>query len=66
MAKIDALTFERKAGHYPANDDLERANCPNAGSIGHTSCGWCHDHDKPQWECQECAYIKMRVAQEGW
>jgi hypothetical protein len=34
-------------------DDLERANCPLAGTLGHWGCGWC-PHDKPRWLCVEC------------
>lgn len=33
--------FYREAtGANPVHDDLERANCPKAGQLGHFACGW--------------------------
>jgi len=34
-------------GYAAVDDDLERANCPKAGQIGHHGCGWCSVCDKP-------------------
>ena len=48
---IDAAEFIRKTGHQPYEDDLERVNCPHAGSDGHWSCGWCEYCDLPQYQC---------------
>lgn len=48
---IDADEFKKKTGRPPERDDLDRVNCPLTGSIGHWSCGWCGQHDKPRFEC---------------
>jgi hypothetical protein len=48
---ITSEMFERATGRRPDNDDLERANCPLAGQIGHSGCGWNAGMNKPQWEC---------------
>lgn len=48
---MDAKEFERLVGHAPENDDLDRVNCPKAGSIGHWHCGWCLVHNKPHFMC---------------
>ncbi len=44
---ITEAKFLRATGCTPRQDDLERANCPKAGSFGHWSCGWDHDLDLP-------------------
>ena len=43
--------FREKTGRDPENDDLERVNCPFAGSTMHSMCGWCQEHDKPRFYC---------------
>lgn len=48
---MTSAQFLEKTGHEPAHDDLERVNCPKAGSLTHLSCGWCETHDAPAWEC---------------
>lgn len=45
--EITAEQFEKATGVPPINDDLERANCPDAGKVGHTGCGWDHEHNLP-------------------
>jgi hypothetical protein len=45
--KITAELFRAATGHDPVNDDLERANCPKAGQLGHHHCGWDHDRNLP-------------------
>lgn len=45
--------FYAATGHMPENDDLERANCEQAGMVGHTSCGVC-EHGLPVFLCQPC------------
>jgi len=39
------LTLKCECGYsrttLPVLDDLERANCPLTGTIGHWACGWC-------------------------
>ena len=40
MTEITAKMFEEATGCIPINDDLERCNCPLAGDIGHSTCGW--------------------------
>jgi len=48
---IDEKMFFAATGRMPENDDLERCNCPDAGKIGHYSCGWCDNCQKPVFEC---------------
>lgn len=48
---VDAETFRAKVGYDPKDDDLERANCVLAGSLTHSCCGWCAEHDKPRFLC---------------
>lgn len=43
--------FKEKTGYDPIQDDLERANCTLAGTLGHYSCGWCEEHDLPHFQC---------------
>lgn len=37
-------------GFAPENDDLERANCAEAGEPGHYGCGLCK-HGLPVFRC---------------
>ena len=37
---ITAKQFKKATGYAPRDDDLERCNCPKAGQLGHTLCGW--------------------------
>jgi hypothetical protein len=48
---MNAKEFEAKTGRPPEQDDLVLVNCPDAGKLGHLSCGWCKTHDKPIFEC---------------
>jgi hypothetical protein len=48
---ITAEIFERCVGRAPEIDDLERCNCEMAGTMGHTSCGWCSNCQKPRFMC---------------
>ena len=51
---MNAEEFERKTGHKPIQDDLERVNCENAGKIGHDLCGVCV-HGYPKFLiCNKC------------
>jgi hypothetical protein len=43
--------FIAGVGHEPQNDDLERCNCPAAGTPGHQNCGWCGSCEKPRFMC---------------
>lgn len=43
--------FKQATGHEPRHDDLERANCDQAGQIGHYSCGWCEQCNRPRFQC---------------
>lgn len=38
---MDALRFRQITGREPQDDDMERANCLQAGEIGHKHCGVC-------------------------
>jgi hypothetical protein len=53
-----AEDFKRATGVDPIKDDLDRANCPDAGRIGHAGCGWCK-HDKPTQFCRDCMVARM-------
>jgi hypothetical protein len=51
---MNAEEFERKTGHEPIQDDLLRANCKDAGKIGHDYCGVCV-HGYPKFlVCPNC------------
>lgn len=50
-AEITRKKFKEATGRNPENDDLERVNCPDAGKIGHRSCGWCKNCNLPVFEC---------------
>ena len=41
--------FTKSTGCNPIDDDLERCNCPLAGDIGHSTCGWNKENNKPQF-----------------
>lgn len=38
-------------GEEPRQDDLERANCEQAGKFGHYMCGVCECHRLPRFRC---------------
>lgn len=44
---ITAEHFQIRTGHAPEDDDLDRSNCPKAGQIAHTMCGWDSHLDLP-------------------
>lgn len=44
---ITADVYKQATGNEPIQDDLERANCPQAGAIGHSACGWCVKNNIP-------------------
>jgi len=48
---ITTQQFEEQFGIAPEQDDLERANCPEAGLPGHKQCGVCKEHKKPRFLC---------------
>jgi hypothetical protein len=48
---ITKRKFLQVTGRKPQDDDLERCNCPEAGTWGHMSCGWCKEHNGPMFEC---------------
>lgn len=48
---MDKADFEKAVGRPPTHDDLERANCTQAGQPGHLQCGICVVHRKPLFEC---------------
>lgn len=54
---MTADEFKAATGRDPVDDDLERANCPYAGKMGHTSCGICK-HGKPVFMCVPCFYTR--------
>lgn len=48
---VSAEQFKRATGREPVDDDLERANCPKQGQLGHRSCGWCLYDNLPRFMC---------------
>jgi hypothetical protein len=50
-AKITEDMFIEAVGRRPRQDDMSRANCVDAGKMGHHFCGWCEIHNKPRWHC---------------
>lgn len=46
---ITAEQFTKAVGHPPEDDDLERVNCPRAGTPAHWDCGWCYSENKPNF-----------------
>ncbi len=43
--------FKARFGFEPRQDDVERAECPKAGTIGHAFCGVCPTHNSPRFFC---------------
>ena len=43
--------FIQHVGRAPEGDDLERCNCPQPGTAGHLSCGWCSHNNLPRFMC---------------
>lgn len=44
---ITAEQFKQATGHEPQDDDLERSNCPLAGRMAHSCCGWDNELNLP-------------------
>lgn len=44
---ITAEFFEQATGRAPIEDDLERCNCDQAGTMGHEFCGWNYRKNVP-------------------
>ena len=56
---ITAEDFLKAVGSLPQDDDLERCNCPESGTIGHYFCGWCNTHNRPLFYCGvDCTNLK--------
>lgn len=60
---MTVFQFFHRVGFMPIQDDLERANCPDAGSFGHVTCGIC-DHGLPLYLCQPCVPIAWKTRNE--
>ena len=41
--------FIAATGYEPEDDDLERCNCPVAGTVGHFACGWDAECGQPRF-----------------
>ncbi len=52
--------FQAMTGRAPVQDDLDRCNCPEAGQLGHLSCGVCPTHKLPQFECARCGRTTLQ------
>ncbi len=46
---ITKAIFKAATGFDPVNDDLERCNCPHAGELTHSCCGWHKSMNLPQF-----------------
>ena len=53
---MNEIEFMEATGYAPELDDLERANCPNAGTLEHWGCGIC-SHGKPVFACKPCFFL---------
>jgi hypothetical protein len=49
--QITRQIYWQRVGRIPEQNDLDRANCTEEGTIGHRSCGWCSTCDKPRFMC---------------
>ena len=49
MVEITEEMFIKATKKTPLDDDLERCNCPKAGELGHSSCGWNKERNLPQF-----------------
>ena len=49
--KMTVAEFKKYTGYEPINDDLDRVNCKEVGTIGHSLCGWCFIHNLPRLQC---------------
>lgn len=52
--------FEEMVGRKPREDDLDRINCPDAGEMLHTLCGWNLRHWCPAWEAPPSSMDEVR------
>lgn len=43
--------FLKRVGRPPSGDDMKRANCKHAGTIGHLDCGVCKGCKLPRFLC---------------
>ncbi len=43
--------FQKVTNRLPEKDDLDRANCNEAGKLGHQQCGICPTCGKPRFMC---------------
>lgn len=51
VEQITKVRFISATGLEPVDDDLERCNCPKAGTVGHFCCGWNEQRNAPQFLC---------------
>lgn len=49
VAVITREHFIAATGYEPEQDDLERSNCPLAGQIAHSQCGWDYTLNLPEF-----------------
>lgn len=57
--------FVAAVGREPVDDDMERANCVDAGKPGHLGCGWC-EHNQPVFLCHACFVRRAGYAEVPW
>jgi len=48
---VNRREFETLVGRPPDQDDLHRANCTQAGDVGHLMCGLCYVCNQPKFVC---------------
>lgn len=48
-ATMTGQEFTTLTGQPPEQDDLERVNCKQAGTLGHSQCGTCPDCGFPRF-----------------
>ena len=64
---MNKYIFLLLVGRMPEQDDLDRVNCKDAGTVFHSSCGFCWRHRKPVYECfcKSCRNQKLRPITTG-
>jgi hypothetical protein len=62
--RITAKYFKEATGMKPEQDDLERCNCPKAGEITHSMCGWDWRLNLPKFWCADVPLSSQSIGIE--
>ncbi len=61
---FNELLMEAIQDDTTLTDEDERANCPNAGDLGHFHCGWDKEKNLPRSQTEP--YIKPKLQPKNW